>query len=194
MSRHHPMPDPAEAAEICRVARTGGARAGASGAVLDDVVQTVAINIATRWDEPYMVAARSRTSTAWHAYIMVCARNAYRDIGRGEGRRWVREQRSVSPAAGDPLPDRPGVQRRGPDEPASNLERYVARRLIADLLGEHLEGRSRQVAALVFIDGLTSQEIAERLELSVRSVNRIKRAAIARLQAAIRTDEGLNPG
>ena len=57
--------------------------------------------------------------------------------------------------------ERPGVLRRS-DEPPSNLERYLARRLIVDLLQECLEGRSRQVAALTFIDGLTTKEIAER--------------------------------
>lgn len=183
-SRPTAVPDRAEAEEICQVARAGGVRAGATGAVLDDVVGAVAETITAKWGEPHMVRARSRPRAAWHAYIRVCARNAYRDIGRTEGRRWAREQRSLSPTEGAPPTERPGVVRQS-DEPPSNLERYLARRQIVDLLEECLEGRSRQVAALQFIDGLTTAEIAELLGLSIGSVNRIKRGAITRLKAAV---------
>ena len=178
-------PDEAESAEILEAARRGAISAGATGAIIDDVCQNVAERLTEKWREPHIVAARHRAPPDWHAYIRVMARNALRDLLRKETRRTKREGRAIRSTDGEPLPDRPGRQPHSHHE-ISDLDRYLARLLILDLIDECLDGRSRDIAALHYIDGLSTNEIAARLDLSVRTVNAHKRRAKEQLRAALR--------
>ena len=171
-------PSQAEASELLRVARMGAAGAGASGAELDDVSQATAAKFAEKWDEPHVVAARGRGESGWHAYIVVAARNAYRDRLRRERRFRERELRADDRDRRiEPGPDRPGTLRRTDDQP-SEIDEYLGRRLVIDLIDECLDGTMREIALRTYLDGLSTKEIAALVGLSIRSVNHQKRQAI----------------
>jgi RNA polymerase sigma factor (sigma-70 family) len=175
-------PTPQQAGEIWTMARLGARSAGARGPDLDDVAQTVAERLTAKWGDDHVVRARSRGPIAWRAYVRVAARNAYRDLLRREGRLKARERRVFYGVDGGLLPERPGTVRAVTVAPSA-LDEFEARWSLLELIDQELEGRQREVLALRFIDGLTTQEIAERLGLSIRTVNQAKRAGIARLRS-----------
>ena len=57
------------------------------------------------------------------------------------------------------------------DEPAVGTDALEARQLLAKWL-EHLDERELEVASLLYIDGLTQQEVADVLGLSRKTINR----------------------
>ena len=58
-----------------------------------------------------------------------------------------------------------------PVEPSTGLDQVEARQLLSKWLG-HLDERELEVATLLFIDGLTQQEVAEVLGLSRKTIVR----------------------
>jgi RNA polymerase sigma-70 factor (ECF subfamily) len=58
-----------------------------------------------------------------------------------------------------------------PDEPVSEVDQVEARQLLNTWL-KHLSDREIEVASLLFIDGLTQQEVADVLELSRKTIVR----------------------
>lgn len=58
-----------------------------------------------------------------------------------------------------------------PDEPTTDGDRVEARQLVAKWLA-HLDERELEVAALLYLDGLTQQEVAEVLGLSRKTIVR----------------------
>lgn len=181
MSDPWQMPTPEQLDEIYRIARFAAAGAGATGPDLDDITQNVAERLTKKWNEPHVVEARSRKPEAWQAYVVVAARNACRDFLRRERRLKAREDRANRPADGPNLPIRPNV-RRPLDRGTSSTNEYLARRLIVDLIEECMEGRTRLVAMLTFVEGLSTREISSLLGLSIRSVNQHKQAAVEHLR------------
>lgn len=175
------MPTPAELEEIYRISRFAAAGAGVAGPDLDDVTQNVAERLTKKWNEPHVVEARSRKPEAWQAYVVVAARNACRDFLRRERRLKAQEGRAGRVTEGPELPARPNVHRpvNGRDQDPGQ---YLARRLLVDLIEECLDGRTRLVAVLTFIEGLSTREIATLLGLSIRSVNQHKTTARERLR------------
>ncbi|MEZ5412391.1 MAG: sigma-70 family RNA polymerase sigma factor [Acidimicrobiales bacterium] len=176
MSDPWQMPTPDQIEEIYRIARFAAAGAGVAGPDLDDVTQNVAERLTKKWNEPHVVEARSRKPEAWQAYVVVAARNACRDFLRRERRLKAREERAHRPTDGPDLPIRPNV-RRPLDHDASTMNEYLARRLIVDLIEECLEARTRLVAILTYVEGLSTREISTLLGMSIRSVNQNKQAA-----------------
>ena len=193
MSDPWQMPTPEQIDEIYRIARLAAAGAGASGPDLDDVTQNVAERLTLKWNEPHVVDARTRKREAWQAYVVVTARNACRDYMRRERRLKAREDRSSRATDGPELPSRPSGRRPVEHRPPSDTEKYLARRLVIDLIEEHLVGRPRLIAILIFVEGLSTRETAELLSLSIRTVNQNKQTAIERLRARLR-GEGPEPG
>lgn len=181
MSDPWQMPTPEELDEIYRIARFAAAGAGVAGPDLDDVTQNVAERLTKKWNEPHVVEARSRRAEAWQAYVVVAARNACRDFLRRERRLKAREDRAHRATDGPDLPIRPNV-RRPLDHHASGTNEYLARRLIVDLIEECLEGRTRLVAMLTFLEGLSTREISTLLGMSIRSVNQHKQASVEHLR------------
>lgn len=169
-------PTETEARELLEVAKLGAQASSARGPDVDDVAQAVAEKLTRDWNALHVVAARARGRNGWHAYITVAARNAHRDLLRVRGRAVRRELRAAQLGGGPPH-ERPGVRRPRPDQ-ASDVDRYLARRLLADLIEEcPMTARQREVVALHLLDGLTSAEIAERLDLAVRTVSSHRRCA-----------------
>lgn len=179
------LPSPAEARELLDVARLGARAAGAKGADIDDVAQAVAERLTAKWSAVHVVAARNRGRRGWHAYIARSAKNEYRDLGRKRLREMRRVHR-IAHGDGEPLVDRPGVHR-PPRSGPSDVDRYLGRRIIADLIDEvpGLNAGHRQVLVLHLLDGLSTTEIAARLDLSIREVNRRKQHGLAVLRAAV---------
>lgn len=192
MSDPWQMPTPEQIEEIYRIARPAAAGAGASGPDLDDVTQNVAERLVKKWNEPHVVEARSRTPEAWHAYVVVVARNAVRDFLRRERRLKAREDRAQRTTEGPEPPIRPNV-RRPVDQRPSSMDEYLARRLLVDLIEECLEGRTRLVAVHTFMEGLSTRQIGALLGMSIRSVNQHKQAARDQLRRRLRPD-GQEPG
>lgn len=58
-----------------------------------------------------------------------------------------------------------------PDEPSVGAEVLEARQLLAKWLA-HLDERELEIASLLYIDGLTQQEVADVLGLSRKTINR----------------------
>lgn len=193
MSDPWQMPTPEQIDEIYRIARLAAAGAGASGPDLDDVTQNVAERLTRKWNEPHVVDARTRKREAWQAYVVVAARNACRDYMRRERRLKAREDRSTRATEGPELPSRPSGRRPVEQRPPSDTDKYLGRRLIIDLIEEHLDGRPRLIAILVFVEGLSTRETAELLGLSIRAVNQNKQTAIERLRTRL-TSNGNEPG
>lgn len=187
MSDPWQMPTPEQIEEIYRIARPAAAGAGVSGPDLDDVTQNVVERLTKKWNEPHVVEARSRTPEAWHAYVVVAARNACRDFLRRERRLKGREDRARRTVEGPEPPIRPNV-RRPVDHKPSNTDEYLARRLLVDLIEECLEGRTRLVAMYTFIEGLSTREISTLLSLSIRSVNQHKQTSIEQLRRRLRPE------
>jgi len=192
MSDPWQMPTPEQLDEIYRIARFAAAGAGVAGPDLDDVIQNVAERLTKKWNEPHVVEARSRKAEAWQAYVVVTARNACRDFLRRERRLKAREDRASRATDGPDLPIRPNV-RRPADQRTTGANEYLARRLIMDLIDECLEGRTRLVAMLTFLEGLSTREISSLLDLSIRSVNQHKQAAVEHLRRRLGA-AGQEPG
>jgi len=184
-NHQHARPTEIEARDLLEVARLGARAAGAKRNDVEDVAQITAEKLTRKWGANHVARARARGPDAWHAYIAVTARYALLDLYRGRSRATHREQQAAGPAHTRHQPPRPGVVRPQPDRP-SDVERYLSRRVIVDLIDECIPNRrERDVAALTFIDGLTTYEIATELHLSTGAVNRYKRAAIAKLEASV---------
>jgi RNA polymerase sigma factor (sigma-70 family) len=166
------------------VARRAAAKSGASGAQLDDVCQIVAERLVSKWDDRHIVLARQRHDTAWLAYVAVMTRNAFLDLLREESRRRQRELKSSQLVDGGPLAVRSGVLRSWQRDP-SDVDRYLARQLVIDTVDECLLGRLREIALLVYVDGLSTRQISARLGLSIRTVNADKQAIVERLRATL---------
>ncbi len=186
------MPTADQIQEIYRIARFAAAGAGASGPDLDDVIQNVAERLTKKWNEPHVVEARGRRPEAWHAYVVVTARNACRDFLRRERRLKAREDRAHRTTDGAESPIRPNV-RRPVNHKTSNTDEYLARRLIVDLIEECLEGRTRLVAIHAFVEGMSTREISTLLGLSIRSVNQHKQTSIEQLRRRL-SPNGQEPG
>lgn len=178
---------PQQLVEILDVVRFGATAAGARGADLDDICQTVAEKLIRKWSEPHIVTARSRGGGAWHAYVIVAARNAVNDLRRSEQRRRNRELLASNENTGDLLPERPGTLRQSNHE-QSTTDAFIARLVIVDLIEECLDGRTHEVAMLAFVDGLSTREIHDRLDLSIGTINTHKRTASKVLKAALSQD------
>ncbi|MCP4964597.1 MAG: sigma-70 family RNA polymerase sigma factor [bacterium] len=160
----------------------------AFGPDVDEVTQIVAEKLIRKWSEPHVAAARTRGAAAWHAYIAKAARYAYHDLGRSRSRDLERSRRTTLGTDGEPLHPRPGVLRRQHHQ-ASDADRYLARLAIVEMIQElPLRRRQRHVLALHFIDGLSTREIADRLGLSIGTVNQDKREGVATIRSAIGGD------
>ncbi|MCP4227286.1 MAG: sigma-70 family RNA polymerase sigma factor [Actinomycetia bacterium] len=178
---------PPQLLEILEITRLGAMGAGAKGTDIEDVCQTVAEKLVRKWNEPHIVAARSRDRGAWHAYVTVVARNTVKDLRRSDQRRRNRELLASDENTDEPLPDRPGIVRQAADEP-STTDALLARLVIADLIDERLDGRTREIALLTIVDCLTTNEIRDRLHLSVGTINSHKRRAFEQLRTAFGQD------
>ncbi len=75
-------------------------------------------------------------------------------------------------------------------EPSSGLDQLEARQLLSKWLGK-LEERELEVATLLFIDGLTQQEVAEVLGLSRKTIVREVEALRQKLEAIGALPEGV---
>ena len=182
MADSHTQPSASEARELLVVLELGAVAAGARASEVDDIVQAIAEHLVVNWTKTHVADARRKGPAAWHNYLRRAAKNKMLDLRRSDRRRAWREARSARGNDGEPLHERPGVKRR-PVSEASDVDRYLARRMLVDSLDEcGLKPAEREVAALDLVDGLTTAEIAERLGKAVRTVNALKREARAKLQ------------
>src|SRR5690606_3014525 len=133
----------------------------------DDATQEAFIKAYARWGR----IRRYDDPAAWVRHVAV---NATRDAARSERRRADREARAHSPW---PPPVSP------PTEPQSPLS-----------LLEHLPDRQRAVAALYYLDDMSTQEISRVLGLAEGTVRFHLSQARAALRASTRTGEEVDHG
>ncbi|MEL7155298.1 MAG: sigma-70 family RNA polymerase sigma factor [Actinomycetota bacterium] len=148
--------------------------------------------LVTKWHEPHVVVARSRSAESWRGYVITAARNALTDLRRKNGRAADRDRRATLGTDGDPLPVRPEV-RRPFRPPESDTDAYLARLAVADLIAEvDLTDGERTVISLVLIEGMRHLEICRELGLSARWVRDLSRNAKLKLRehvAAVADDD-----
>ena len=76
-----------------------------------------------------------------------------------------------------------------PDEPATGVDQVESRQLLSKWLG-HLDDREIEVATLLFVDGLTQQEVADMLGLSRKTIVREVEALRHKLETLGALPEG----
>ncbi|MEM8926427.1 MAG: sigma-70 family RNA polymerase sigma factor [Actinomycetota bacterium] len=182
---HHHGPDRDELVEILKVARSAALRAGAPYEMADDAAQIVAERMARAWRTDHVRRAHGAGDRAWHAYVRRAGVNAVKDLRRSESRRRIREETAIRGWMGDPLPDRPGA-RHQTIEQSCRITQYLARLDVIDTVEEHLTGRQRQVMLLTLVEGLTPNEVAERLGITPRVARDHRLKAIAKLRRILR--------
>ena len=154
--------------------------AGSADADADDVAQSVLEKLVTRWHSPKLVAVRHRGERAWTAYVAAMGRNAFIDLVRSKERRRAREEKAGDRPASK-APSRPGVQRQQRAQ-RSDVDLYLARVALLELVyGSGLSRRQESVVILHFVEGLTSAEIAEHLDITAQTARKHLRLAIGKL-------------
>lgn len=161
-------PSDADLAQIATIAERTATKYGANRFEAEEVAQLVAIKLTEKWSSDQLVEARSRGGQGWRNYISASARNLHRDLLRAHERRVARERKAVGIADGT-LPDRPHVNRAQPrDEP--DIEACLARLAVLEMIGNLRSNRQRQCMALIFIEGLSPAQTAERLGIHSQTV------------------------
>ena len=79
-----------------------------------------------------------------------------------------------------------------PMEPSTSVDQVESRQLLSRWLG-HLNERELEVATLLFIDGLTQQEVADVLGLSRKTIVREVEELRQKLEAISALPEGVTP-
>ncbi|MDH3680318.1 MAG: sigma-70 family RNA polymerase sigma factor [Acidimicrobiia bacterium] len=177
-------PSSGDLALIIEVARQVALQNGAGRDDADDIAQTTAIKMLSKWDTPHVRLARARGPGGWRSYVAVAARNAHLDLTRATRRREARQRRAVD-AAEYGLNPRPGVVR-SPLRDGAQVEELLARALIVEEV-RALRGRRRQVAERILLQEYSIAETAKALGLHARTVRQHLQEAreqlIARLTA-----------
>ncbi len=140
---------------------------GASSDDIDDVAQRVAVRVWRTWDEPHIIKARNRPNSSWEGYLRRAARNEYISLRRSEKRRWNRQVGYVD--LPHPSAIRPGTVRQVPNDP-NELEQRLAWQRLRREINQLSTPRRRAIVRLSLIAEMTPNEIAERLEISSRTV------------------------
>ncbi len=182
-----PGVSPRELGDLWVIARKAAFWAGAGDADADDVAQVVTERLWRTWERPHIRTARRRGSASWNAYVAVAARNAWRDLDRSHRRRRTREITSATSTARVSLPIRPGSSHHASVPPtlANEIDEYLARLEIVEVIKTQLTHRQQQVAWHIFVDGWSVIRVANELGLSQHTIRRHKAKAIACIRAAL---------
>ena len=179
-------PTDVELGHIMTVARWAALRMGANDAEADEIAQSVVVRFWERWNSAGLRSARNRTATRWDGYIRRTAVNLYRDRIRGHQRRLFRQYMASTT---DPTVSfQPGTSTLTQTAPCQ-VENFLARTHIAELIRELPNRKQRQIAWAVFVDGKSSTEVATELGIQPQTVRKHLRPARERLIQDLTAEE-----
>ncbi len=170
-----------ELKRILTVARAAALAVGANDHEADEVAQTTAVKLWSKWQTEHIRRARRRGRERWEGYVRRAARNVHYDLVRSHQRRIDRQHRAANLACASIESLRLGLA-----VPASpeQIEAHLGRSMIAEEI-MRLPTRQRQVAARICLEEMTVSEVALDLNIQPQSVRKHLRRARRTLQVRL---------
>jgi RNA polymerase sigma factor (sigma-70 family) len=160
---------------VYEVARAAVRRRGANRYEADDAAQLTALKLWQAWHRPAIAELRSGASPGrWRSYIRRTAVNTYVDLIRNHQRRIQRHQTAAELQTGEPVS-------RAIERSTEVVEAWMGRDQLAREIFS-LGGQQQRVAILLWLEELSSNEVAERLNIDAQTVRKHARLARAKLR------------